>query len=407
MRILSFTRVLLVAALVTLPGCTATEPVGPNQYTGCYDNSCVDVPTRVEGVPPFVAISSLASHVCALTADGEAWCWGDNQSGQLGDGTLERRDGPVRVIGDVRFSTISVGSLFTCGLSIEGTLYCWGFGGNGQLGQPATGSCGSFVGCLKAPSPLEGTWTAVSTGMRHACAIDTAGAAWCWGFNLLGETGTTNYFENVSAPVKVSGSNTFVAVDAGDAYTCARDSTDRVLCWGSANRGELGRQAGLCSSVFGFQQTCSPVPVAASTTARFSFLASGFSHSCALTSTGEAWCWGDNGQGQLGTGDFEMDFPPVRAQPGLTFTTIDASSSVTCGTPAAGATVCWGLNLMGKLGIGTRLEMSTEPLPVAGGHRFTAISGGQTHICALTAEGAAYCWGAGIQGELGAGPRLP
>jgi hypothetical protein len=126
-----------------------------------------------------------------------------------------------------------------------------------------------------------------------------------------------------------------------------------------------------------------------------------------LTATGVAQCWGDNGQGQLGNSRFENPAAPVIAQNGMTFATIGASGAATCGTPTIGASVCWGLNVFGKLGIGSRQDLSTTPLPISGGRHFTSFAGGMQHYCALTADGQAWCWGLGRDGQLGAGPLLP
>ena len=150
-----------------------------------------------------------------------------------------------------------------------------------------------------------------------------------------------------------------------------------------------------------------PSRLPANTSATFAALSVGISHGCALTAAGVAQCWGDNGQGQLGNSRFENPSAPLVAQNGMTFTTIGASGAATCGTPTSGASVCWGLNTFGKLGIGTRQDLSTTPLPISGGRRYTSFAGGEFHYCALTADGVAWCWGLGRDGQLGNGPMLP
>lgn len=398
-----------LAALIAFNACALDGGTGPSKFAGCYDNSCVGAPVRVPGVPALASLSAMVSHTCGLTPAGEAWCWGDNSMAQLGDGTDQPRGAPVKVAGSLRFSAISVGAQFTCALALDGTAYCWGVGGTGQLGQSAPDGCGSFaVKCAKAPLALAGrTFTAIAAGMRHACAIDSAGAAHCWGFNFLGETGTTNYGETVAVPNKVAGSNVFQSIGAGDSFTCALTTGNRAFCWGSANRGELGRTGVPCTSVAGFVNLCSPTPGTVNTTSTFTSLSVGNSHVCGLTAAGVALCWGDNGQGQLGSRNFESRTTPVAAQNGMTFTAINASGAATCGTPTGAPSVCWGLNLFGKLGVGTRVELSVEPLTIAGAPRYVSFAGGQTWVCALTADGAAYCWGSGLQGQLGTGVLLP
>lgn len=395
--------------LLALGSCVPEPGIGPNPYTGCYDNSCVDAPVRVPGAPALASLSGLTSHLCGVTPDGEAWCWGDNRMGQLGDGTDQPRNAPVRVAGDLRFSMVSVGSQFTCGVTLDSLAYCWGEGGGAQLGQPAPERCTALaVGCAKAPLKLDGyTFTAIATGLRHACAISASGAAHCWGFNFLGEAGSNAYGEFVATPRQVSGTNVFASIVAGDSYTCALTTAGRAYCWGSGNRGELGRVVGTCNSVAGFANLCSPNPVSVNTTATFTELSASNGHVCALTPAGPAQCWGDNGQGQLGTRSYENSTAPVVAQGGMAFTAINASGAATCGTPVAGPSVCWGLNLMGKLGVGTRIELSEVPLAIAGGPRYGSFAGGQMYVCGIDSIGDTYCWGSGREGQLGNGPRLP
>ena len=400
----------LAALLLCLTGCTVEPALGPNPFTGCYDNSCVGAPVRVGGVPALVTLSTSNLHTCGLTSAGEAWCWGSNFAGELGDGSAQTRNAPVRVDTDVRFSRISAGGMHTCALALDGAAYCWGAGGTGLLGTTPPESCGTGPGtepCATRPVRLEGTWTDLSAGRRHACALDPSGAAHCWGLNMLGETGTSNFEQAVTRPTRVLGTSVFRSVHAGEMYTCGLTAQGQALCWGSAARGELGRPAPVCTTIGPFQNPCSPTPGPVQTAARFTMLSVGNSHACGVTTGDAVVCWGDNGQGQLGSGDFGPGTPGI-AQGGMTFTAISASSAVTCGTRMDGGTsVCWGLNLMGKLGIGSRLELSLEPLPIEGDPGFTAFAGGTYHVCALTASGETWCWGEGRLGQLGDGPRLP
>ena len=394
--------------LLVLAACGRDVAAPDDQWAGCYDHACVSTPQRVPGVPPLASLSAKAYHTCGLTPSGEAWCWGDNSMGQLGDGTSERRAGPVKVAGNLRFSTISVGSGFTCAVTTGGTAYCWGSGASGQLAQAAPETCPGGVACARSPLAIPGRgYTTVAAGIRHACALDTAGAAFCWGFSLLGETGSPAMGETVLPPYPVPGTNVFTALVAGDAFTCGLTPAGRALCWGANNRGELGRTVGSCGSTFGFLSSCSPTPGPVATAERFTMLSASSGHVCGITPTGRALCWGDNGQGQLGTGGFEQVNAPVTAQNGMAFAAIGASGAATCGTPVGAASVCWGLNLEGKLGVGTRVDLSTAPLAIEGGRRFVSFAGGQDYVCALDEAGAAFCWGGGRMGQLGSGEMVP
>jgi alpha-tubulin suppressor-like RCC1 family protein len=406
-RLRSVAAGLVVAASVS--GCGITDP--GSQFNGCYDHSCVASPQLVPGLPSLVSLTSLENHTCGLTASGEAWCWGENDAGQLGDGTDQPRATPVTVAGGLRFSSLSTGAAFTCGVTTDHTAYCWGADWGSQLGQTSSQQChqGS-VSCAPFPLmvPIPGSRVnAIAAGVRHACALDSTGSAWCWGFNSLGETGSTAYYTTISAPAKVPGGRSFVSLGAGESFNCALDAAGAAYCWGSAAFEALGKAVPECTNVAGFPNYCSAVPVRVNATATFTTLSVGMHHTCGLTATGQAMCWGDNGQGQLGTSGFENPQAAVVAQSGLTFSTINASSATTCGTPVGTASVCWGLNLFGKLGVGSRIDLSQKPLAVAGGRSFKSFAGGAYHMCALTADGATYCWGSGRSGQLGTGVLVP
>ena len=397
--------VVIVAALVT--GCDATAPT--DKFAGCYDNGCVDAPMLVANVPSLASLSAGSTHTCGLTPSGEAWCWGDNTRGALGDGTEAVRTAPVRVAGALRFASISAGRNVTCGVTLDQAAYCWGSGATGQLAQLAPERCGADQEmCARQPLRIPTLRvTAIAAGVRHVCAIDTTGTAYCWGFNYLGEVGSTEYGTIQFGPRRVESPAVFIAIGAGDAYTCARTAPGRVYCWGAAGRGEIGRQGAPCSSVYIFVNFCSPTPAPVNSAATFTALAVGTSHACGITTSGALLCWGDNGQGQLGTRGFINAEAPVSAQGPMTFSAISAAGAATCGTPVTGSSVCWGLNQWGKLGIGQRLELSTAPREIVGGRRYAAFAASEGHVCALTADGATYCWGLGTQGQLGAGPRVP
>jgi len=390
------------------PGTNGTDDATA-KWAGCYDHSCVGAPVAVPAVPPLVSLTTRTSHTCGLTAAGEAWCWGDNRFGQLGDGTNQKRGGPVQVAGALRFRSISAGANFTCAVALDGTGYCWGMEATAELAQRGPELCDQDrVRCARAPLAIPGhTFSAIAAGTRHACGIESTGETWCWGFNFLGETGSTAYGETVASPNKVPGGRVFTALGAGNAFTCGLTAAGRAYCWGEENMGQLGRDVPVCNSVYGFSNYCSATPVAVNTAATFTMLSVGHTHSCGLTASGVAHCWGDNGQGQLGTGEYVNRSAAVVAQGGKLWSTIAASSGVTCGTPSTGPSECWGVNLMGKLGVGTRIEISPTPLAIAGNRQFASMSGGEQHVCALTTDGAAYCWGSGRLGQLGTGERLP
>ncbi len=164
----------------------------------CGISNCSRAPVLVSGNHVFVQLSARGSHVCALTAAGETWCWGDNAWGALGDGSTSNRSAPVAVSGGLAFTQITAGTNHTCGLTAAGAAYCWGDNAAGQLGDGTRTQ-------RTAPAPVTGGlhFRALSAGNHHSCGLTTAGEAWCWGANDHGELGNGTW-GSVPAPLRVT-----------------------------------------------------------------------------------------------------------------------------------------------------------------------------------------------------------
>jgi alpha-tubulin suppressor-like RCC1 family protein len=356
---------------------------------------CKGTPFQVPGVPPLTQISSGSFHTCGLTADGAAWCWGSRfGTGESGPG------GPAAPVpGGHQFVSIGTGRYHNCALTAEGTVYCW------SSGVDPAPLCG-LTDCSETPVAVgTRTFSELAVGVQHTCALDLSGAAWCWGLNWMGETGSTRLGQTERDPVQVPGGLAFAEISADHGYTCALTLEGELYCWGWGEAGQLGvNLADLpgCQPgpVAGLTVYCSAQPLPAATNLRFVGVSAGLLHACALSDQKRAICWGDNGQGQLGDGLFGTRYVPGSTTD-RTWSLIEAGGPATCGTEIGGGTYCWGLNLSGLLGTGTTTEISTTPQLVAGGHTFTALSAGPAHICGLTPDGTAYCWGDNAAMQLG------
>ena len=335
--------------------------------------------------PPVAAVGAGNLHACGLTVTGNAYCWGFNDFGQLGDGSTTGSLTPVLVSGGTRFSSISTRGGHTCGVTPVGDVYCWGENFRGQLGD------GTTINRL-TPVLVSGglSFASVSTAFSETCGITTGGDAYCWGENFFGQLGDGTTINRLT-PVPVAGGLTFASLST-DAHTCGVTAAGDAYCWGDNRGGGLGDGT--------TTNKLTPVRVAGGLS--FASLNTGPWHTCGVTAAGDAYCWGANRDGQLGDGTTNRSLTPVLVSGGLSFASVSPGSSITCGVTTAGDAYCWGENSSGKLGDGTRTDRHT-PVPVAGGLSFASVSTAAEHTCAVTTAGVVYCWGSNGDGQLGDG----
>ena len=265
-------------------------------------------------------------------------------------------------------------------------------------------------------SVAQVTFAALSSGGDHSCGLTTTGTAFCWGNDDYGALGasiaidfTRCLFLDVAnvpcsaAPIGVTGGLGFAAISAGidrdGGSTCALTASGTAYCWGQNGLGELGN--GTTDGDFHV------VPTLVRGGLTFASISVGGPHACGLTTTGAVSCWGWNSGGQLGSGDTVSHATPTPVVGGLTFAAISAGNLHSCALATDGTAYCWGWNSWpymghGWLGTGDTINR-VAPTPVMGGLTFAAISAGGRHTCALTTNGAAYCWGFNGAGQLGTG----
>ena len=242
-----------------------------------------------------------------------------------------------------------------------------------------------FLAACEANSPSDVNYSTVVTGAAYGCGFHDDGVLDCWGNNLDGQLGVGSSADDRLSPGRVGGGHHFVMADAGVGHTCAVAFGGEAWCWGSHLWGQLGsgRQP---EGEFPLER--SPVRVAGDL--RFSSVGVGVSHSCGLTNEGEAWCWGAGPQGQRGDGatGFDRVVSPVRVAGGHRFMALAVGGDHACALTEEGAAFCWGRNYAGQLGDGTTTDRA-EPVPVAGGVAFQTLDAGSNTTCAVTRDGAA------------------
>jgi alpha-tubulin suppressor-like RCC1 family protein len=343
------------------------------------------------GVAAAVALDAGSFHTCAVLQDGAVWCWGLNDSGQLGDGTRTSSATARPVSGVLGAVDVDGGGYHTCARFADGTLQCWGRNDQRQLGNAATTTDISTV-----PVPVTGitTATAVTAGAFHTCALLGDGTVRCWGQNDFGQLGNGLISPIGSAPGAVTGLSGVVAIAAGGWHACALLNNGGVRCWGQNTYGALGDGTVVSS----------PLPVAVSGLTTAVAIEAGIFHTCARLQDGSGQCWGRNEDGQLGNGTRTNSSVPTPVAGGITPAGLAPGAEHGCALFADGSLRCWGDNNFGQLGNGSPVGSTTTPSsPVSGITTAASATSGAVHTCALLQGGAVQCWGMNPDGRLGDG----
>ncbi len=298
----------------------------------------------------------------------------------------------------LNFASAEVGLFHTCGLGTDGATYCWGANDVGQSGPaPSLAPCGG-VTCRRAPGavPSQALLTELSTGFQNTCGLADDGLAYCWGGNSAGQLGRDSSVASTAVPLAVSGGRIFESLSVGTNHTCGVTSGGEAYCWGANNRGQLGSPKE--------ELSYSVTPVAVSGGMQFSSVSSGEVHTCGLHLDGAAYCWGWNWWGQLGNDSIPDSAVPVLIPGGVVFESLTSGAHHICGLTQEGKAYCWGRGTQGQLGVEPgEFGFNVVPVAIDGDLTFQSLSAGEFHTCGVGVDGAAYCWGDGRNGRLGDG----
>ena len=261
------------------------------------------IPVPVSGGMTFSSLSAGIVHTCGLVGTA-MYCWGNDGNGQLGDSLpLANQLTPVLVKGGLSWASVNAGGYHTCGLTLGGDAYCWGADFYGQLGNDST------LADQNKPAVVYGakTWSAIDGGYYHSCGVEANGAGSCWGRNFDGRLGadTVTVPVNSSQPTPrvVFGGLTWSTIQVGWFGSCGLTTAGSAYCWGYHYNGQLGdgTATGIGSRL--------PVQVAGNLT--FDALTVGGESTCGRVGTA-VWCWGYNGYGNLGDGSSSNKNVPVQ-----------------------------------------------------------------------------------------------
>ena len=382
----------------SLLGNGSSLPVsGPSTVLGvCTVGSGIATASPAACAVP-ISVSAGGNHSCAVFRDGTVGCWGQNSTGQLGNGTNLDSLAPTLVSGVSDASVVSAGGVHSCALRTDGTVLCWGNNMAGQLGNST--STDSFGPIQVSGLPPA---VAVSAGRYHTCAALSDGSVRCWGSNSRGQLSSGTAASSSAVPVVVPGVSEALAVSSGDCGTCAL-ANGSVMCWGCDVTSD--------DSMTFPQALDSATPVALGYPGAKA-VSIGTSHHCVVDSTSSVSCFGAlslvaNPNVGLNTSYMSTYFSgPVPALSNIM--AVSAGDAHTCVLRSDGGVLSWGINEWGQLGhpdctvntswgaaISTPCQVSIPPA--------IDVSAGGTHSCAALANGSIMCWGGNWFGQLGDG----
>ena len=354
--------------------------------------AAVAATSSVASADPFTysSVDIGNSAVCAVTTDGTAVCWGSNRDQYLIATSRELNiTTPTKVPlpNNDRFVTLDGGANRTwCGLAVSGKVYCWG---DHHIGSYFTTTSRTPVA---VEFPHEMTITEVHSGYSNGCAINTDAELWCWGDILESGSGQT---EPMRTPVKVAIPNNERVIDFDNGgASCAVTNLGNIYCWGHSNgEGQLG--IGYANN-FAYAVSVTPLKVLTPTDVQFVSITTGLEHSCALSTEGKGYCWGDNYQGLFGNDSYANSlFPtPMIVPNDEELTLISTGWYHTCVITISGKTWCFGRGDFGELGTGTTLGGKTYRTPlVPSGTQFKTLSAALGTTCAIDQFDRVWCWG--------------
>jgi len=387
-----------------------------SRCVGTFTSSAWSVSGSANYLRPltWLKISASYNHTCAIASNNLAYCWGQNTYGELGNNSTVDSLVPAAVymggiLSGKTITAISAGDLHTCAIASDNQAYCWGANWNGQLGNNTTINS-SIPVAVNISGVLSGkTIKSISGGFRHNCVIASNDLAYCWGNNggELGDGTTTT--SSIPVAVVTSGAlsgKTIKSITAANyGNTCAIASDNQAYCWGTNDYGQL-------IGVTRWYNSSVPVMISNSGALSGKTILSitiGYSYICAIASDNQAYCWGYDGGGGLGNNNVSVTLVAsainnTGALSGKTLSgIISAGSNTTCVIASDSKEYCWGS--AGTLGVdtpsGSKVPIAVDTSGVLIGKTAIAIAPGRSHSCSIASDSYIYCWGNNSYGQLG------
>jgi len=385
-------------------------------FISCGSSDSNSISGEIEADPLIATqIEAGRDHTCALVNDGDIFCWGRGDFGQLGlgntddvgDDELPNSLGLID-LGGAKATQLSSGSHHTCALLTDGNVRCWGDGSLGQLGLGNTDNIGDDESPTSNVNLGGATVTQIIAGDFHNCALLSDGSVRCWGWNQFGQLGLSNTDhigddETPTTSVNLGGA-IVTQIAAGGTHTCALLTGG---CWGRGVLGALGLGNG--DNIGDDESPTVNVNLGGEIVTH---MTAGSSHNCVTFSSGGVRCWGSGGSGILGIESTATvglsDTPTINVNlGGATVAQMAAGIGHTCALLSDGNVRCWGLGTRGRLGLGNVDNIGDDESPTVNvdllGMSVSQVTANGNHTCVLMTDGSVRCWGDGSRGQLGLG----
>lgn len=355
-----------------------------------------------------VSAANGGDFTCAIAVNDQAYCWGNNAQGQLGVTGISESAVPVAVdssgvlIGK-SLTSINAGSLHTCAVSSDGGAYCWGYNDSGQLGNNSTNNSSAPVSIDMTGELAGKTIKSIATGYGFSCAIASDDLMYCWGEDSAGQLGNGADGPSLTpTAVDTSGvlaGKTIQAMSIEGRRVCVLASDGLLYCWGSDQLGSID---------YAFEGSSVPVAVKSSGALlgrTITLLEVGGNHVCVVDTDSVVYCWGQiYGNGTSSSMNAPVAIETNGVLDGKVISSLAAGTGHICVSTTEGLAYCWGQNNYGQLGntgSSTLVPTAVATSGALSGKSITAVTAGSIHTCAVTTDNYTYCWGGNFYGQLG------
>lgn len=347
-------------------------------------------------------VSSGHTHTVAIASNGTLWAWGENSTGQLGDGTQINRYTPVQIGTANNWVDIAAGSNYSVGIRSSGvtgtsrTIYVWGTNYYGETGE----NIGTFI---LTPTQIGTTanWQQIAAGSSHVLAIKATGPLganrflFAWGRNNHSQLGNGTII-NSTIPVQIGNFIDWDTISAGDDFSVAKRTNGKIYTWGYNNVGQLGHG----------NATTLTAPTQVGTASDWNKISAGSTHILAIKTNGTLFAWGENDYQQLGIGVAANQLAPIQVGTAIDWAEVAAGSSFSLASKNSGALFSWGYNSYGQLGLGTLINTATRTQIGINTSWTQQIDAGGVNGSGIQIGGVLWLWGNNQAGQLGNGNTI-